>query len=716
MTVSNTKQIEFSFGWLALKLLGKSLYSNVWSALSELVANGFDAKAKNVYIYMDITNKAAATIEILDDGKGMDDEGLSTYVKVGSNNRNSNAYEDDFLTMGRKGIGKLAALYLSSNYIIITKTHKIKTQWKMVYDENAENKEDHPYLSQVDEDIPVFSSAVWNSFATGTLIQMKNVDLQGLGDKAYEALRIKLSNIFALDAMGDRSIFLYVKEEESSEIVFEKIKKEIAFKNMAFIDYNFEGITSNLTAEITGNQSTIIKFPLTKLNGSQFYQHLCEVKKFEEIENLSVAGQYEYIKDPTNPGEKISKPYILTGWIGIHASINDKQAKINDERFLKNKFYNPIQLRLYVRNKLAVENFLPILGNTQAFVNYIEGEIHFDLLDDDDLPDIATSSRQGLNESDKRVELLKALVGKIVSNLISARNALAKTITEKEKELGNKQKTTAKKQFAKEVQEELDDIEHISTEDKVNIANLLTSKIQGEVTPKSDYTVFISHSSSDKILTDFIYYLLKYKGAKKEEFFYTSADDSAAQYDDLRSLSTQIKENIVNKNTRILYVIGKDYKSNEYCMFEGGAGWATRSVGEFLLLSTTYEEVPAFLTNGKKEFWLEKNKKIALNRKEYLYIVRLLNKLINHLNAGRIAKNEDQIKLFEEPDIPDDNILKKTRKTVQDYMDKDIIEYWDTYVVSKLEDYLEKRHFSEELSLLGMLVSIFINTMPPLAK
>lgn len=127
-------------------------------------------------------------------------------------------------------------------------------------------------------------------------------------------------------------------------------------------------------------------------------------------------------------------------------------------------------------------------------------------------------------------------------------------------------------------------------------------------------------------------------------------------------------------------------------MLENVPGWATRSVGDFSLLPIKYEEVPAFLTNGKKEFALEKNQQIVLNRKEYLYIVQLLNKLINHINLGRIAKNEDQIELFEEPNIPDDNILRKTKQTVQDFMDKDIVEYWDTYVVSNLEDYLKKRY------------------------
>lgn len=56
MSNENNK-MDFSFGWLALKLLGKSLYSNAWSAISELVANGFDAGAKSVYVYIDITKK-----------------------------------------------------------------------------------------------------------------------------------------------------------------------------------------------------------------------------------------------------------------------------------------------------------------------------------------------------------------------------------------------------------------------------------------------------------------------------------------------------------------------------------------------------------------------------------------------------------------------------------------------------------------------------------
>lgn len=41
-------EIYFNFSYAALKLLGKNLYSNAANAISELVANGLDAKAKKV--------------------------------------------------------------------------------------------------------------------------------------------------------------------------------------------------------------------------------------------------------------------------------------------------------------------------------------------------------------------------------------------------------------------------------------------------------------------------------------------------------------------------------------------------------------------------------------------------------------------------------------------------------------------------------------------
>ena len=66
--------IYFNFSYAALKLLGKNLYNNAANAISELVANGLDAKAKNVYVYIDMSDKEHSIIEIIDDGIGMSDD------------------------------------------------------------------------------------------------------------------------------------------------------------------------------------------------------------------------------------------------------------------------------------------------------------------------------------------------------------------------------------------------------------------------------------------------------------------------------------------------------------------------------------------------------------------------------------------------------------------------------------------------------------------
>lgn len=694
MNANDNQKMDFTFGWLALKLLGKSLYSNAWSAISELVANGFDADAKNVYVYIDITEKDDAIIELFDDGVGMNNAGITNYVKVGFNKRDvDKPTDDDYLTMGRKGIGKLAALYLSENYYLVTKTHEEESKWQMVYQENADNQDEHPFLSKTDDFINIRCSEKWAACSTGTLLQMNNVNLTGLGDVAFEALSKKLSNFFALDSMDNRQIYLCVNDSNNKIIDFKPVKKEIAFKNMAFIDYNSKEDKSQVPDIIGKNIGNVIKFPFNKLNGKQFYEHTVKIEDFENIENIKSDGTISCVDIN---GNTVEKEYSLTGWIGLHGSIENTIATQNDPLFSRNKFYNPIQLRLYVRNKLAIENFLNVINNTQAFVNYIEGEIHFDILDEDDLPDIATSNRQGLDEHDPRVLLLVEIVKKVVTNLIGKRTDLAEQIKNQQKCLLSKQNDNAKKQFTKEVASEVENFTGLTNSQKSTLTAMVSNKIKGDVVPKNDYIVFISHSREDKIITDFIYHILKYKGAKDSEFFYTSREDNVDQYANPESLAVQIKQNILKDNVLLLYLTSDAYKASEFCMFEGGAGWATRSVGEYIALSLTYPEMPQFITNGKLEFYFEKNKDIPLDRQSYLFVCKMLNNIIIHLNAGRRANAENEIALFEEPNIPSDLELSKNNESIEDYMDTDIKEHWDFYISKNLKTYMGKRYNKEE--------------------
>lgn len=688
--MSDAKKVDFTFGWLALKLLGKSLYSNAWSAISELVANGFDAGARKVFIYIDNTNKADATIELFDDGYGMDETGMITYARVGFNKREGKPLSDDgYLTMGRKGIGKLAALYLSEDYYLFSKTDHSDLKWKMTYKENAEDEEEKPFLSIIEHSIDIVCKKEWDACQTGTFLRLNHVNLSGLGEVAYDALARKLANFFAIGSMGERDIYLCVHSNGEEKVDFgEPITKEIAFKNMAFIEYG-KSSASTVISAVTENRDNVIKFPYTKLNGNQTYKHQVEISDYDTIENIETSGQIECINIK---GEKVIKNYVLTGWIGLHSTIDVEQAQKNDSTFARNRFYNPMQLRLYVRNKLAIENFLNVINNTQAFVNYIEGEIHFDVLDEDDLPDIATSNRQGLDEHDERVQLLVKITSKIVQQLISKRTALAEKIKNEQSGLMCKQNDNAKKRFVKEVENEVASFDGLSNSEKAQLTTVVSNKIKGDVTPKSDFLVFISHSREDKCITDFIYHLLKYKGAKDCEFFYTSREDNVDQYQNTESLATQIKNNIVRDNVLLLYLTSNSYKNSEFCMFEGGAGWATKSVGDYYVLSLTYPEIPKFITNGKLEFTFEKNKDIPLDRSTYMFIVRMLNKIIDHLNAGRVANGEDLISSFEEPKLPTDLEIEKQNKTIDEFFDDDIKEHWNYYIKKNIDTYIAKRY------------------------
>jgi HSP90 family molecular chaperone len=115
-----TKEYKLNIDPRILELLGPSLYTNIYYVLAELIANAYDADAHNVYI---IANKDDITVE--DDGKGMSyiDGDIQKYLNVAAVSRNTNA---ESLTpmkrkkMGRKGVGKLAALSVSENVLIKT--------------------------------------------------------------------------------------------------------------------------------------------------------------------------------------------------------------------------------------------------------------------------------------------------------------------------------------------------------------------------------------------------------------------------------------------------------------------------------------------------------------------------------------------------------------------------------------------------------------------
>ena len=160
------KEYKLSIDPRILELLGPSLYTNIYYVLAELIANAYDAMAHNVYI---IANKDDITVE--DDGKGMSyaNGDIAHYLNVAKESR-INA--EDSLTddktrkkMGRKGIGKLAALSVSENVLVETRRNGETSGFVLSRHVNENNM-----LVPISDDKIVFQRITGN----GSAIIMKN--------------------------------------------------------------------------------------------------------------------------------------------------------------------------------------------------------------------------------------------------------------------------------------------------------------------------------------------------------------------------------------------------------------------------------------------------------------------------------------------------------------------------------------------------------------
>ncbi len=117
---------ELRISRLTIDKLGVKLYDKVSAVVAELIANGYDADAENVFVRLPL-NSALATkkkdgslteyglvIEVEDDGHGMTpNEAIDYYLEVGKDRRDDKAQgaysrKKKRPVMGRKGIGKLA--------------------------------------------------------------------------------------------------------------------------------------------------------------------------------------------------------------------------------------------------------------------------------------------------------------------------------------------------------------------------------------------------------------------------------------------------------------------------------------------------------------------------------------------------------------------------------------------------------------------------------
>lgn len=349
--MSQPRELVMSISLNALEHLGINLYSNMPAVLSEIVANAWDADAKNVTVTVDKTKE---TITIEDDGIGMNRDGvIDRFLTVGFKRREAQGETTPSgrKPMGRKGIGKLSIFSISQIAEVYTIQGKEHTAFKMdreVIRKAITGNTQKPYKPEELQSLP-------SDFKKGTRIVLSGLS-KSLSGMTVEGLKRRVARRFS--------------------VIGPKFDFRVTVNGIAIgpNDRAYHKVIEYLW--IYGQQNDFVKS----------CKHLAR-----SHEDRLHAIQAELMQS------RIS----LSGWIGTVSSPSQLKDEEGD---------NLNRLAVFMRGKMAQEDILDEFGQKEIYADYIIGELHCEQLDLDDQGDIATSSRQSLKQDDPRFEALRKIV------------------------------------------------------------------------------------------------------------------------------------------------------------------------------------------------------------------------------------------------------------------------------------------------------------------
>lgn len=242
--------IDVRLSYKIVQLFSEGLYASPNKAIEELVANSFDAGALRVAVFLPPDfNIQGTTIAVLDDGDGMNADGLKQHWLIGKSNKRKLAYLPKGRSqIGKFGIGKLATYVLANRLTHICKKGGLFYSTTMDYSKVDARGEDEleaktPIkieLLELDENNAKEALAVWTGteafkrsgfklFGKDAIPSWTFAILSNLKDKVHEIRPGTLEWILrtALPLRDDFRIFLNGTKLEPSKAAKGKIKKWI---------------------------------------------------------------------------------------------------------------------------------------------------------------------------------------------------------------------------------------------------------------------------------------------------------------------------------------------------------------------------------------------------------------------------------------------------------------------------------------------------------
>lgn len=552
----NNKEYKLNIDPRILELLGPSLYTNIYYVLAELVANAYDADAHNVYI---ISNKDDITVE--DDGKGMsyNNGDVQKYLNVAAVSRNNDEEAETELKrkkMGRKGVGKLAALSVSENVLIKTVSNKEKSGFILSRYIGNDN-----LLTPLSDAQIVFEKITGN----GTAVVMQNPQY-----KLHSSLKAIKRNLLKIFPLVNENFKIHIIRGSESETI-DSFDKEMITELSTLItlgdDFNY-----------------LCKYFDTPFAG----------KKDELLISKKTATIPIRMKD--RMGDEHEYNVEIKGWIGTYKSTRGRKAELTDfpDNFIS----------LYANEKMGEFNVLPVVGQNKLPEVYVVGQLHVDIFELTELPDMALSNRQGYKSDDPRYQAVLDYIRKVLlPDILKMRDVFVS--------LGKKRKEEAKleqqrqneasfrrsvdmfrKNTTKKAAAKISNRLGISSDQVEAVENILFEEINSNspdmgiksIIDCQKKKILISQTYPDKDLADIIYNMLVFNNVPPEDIIYTNCDDeisripegdvgSSGIYNYLRDFFV---DSYSTQKMYVIFVTSHNTRSSWGALTEVGAAWITQ--------------------------------------------------------------------------------------------------------------------------------------------
>ena len=310
--------------WMTVSLnvlnhLGIGLYSNIPAVLSELVANAWDADAKDVKISIDPSGQ----IVVKDDGHGMTlDDINERFLKVGYQRRDKSATSPEGrAVMGRKGIGKLSSFSIAN----IVEVHSIR---------DAERNALRMNRTRMEKEIKDENSGEYHP-----------EDVEPQIDELEHGTRIVLREL-------DKSVSWTAPH----------LRRRLARR------FSIVGPANGFNVSVNGSEITSKDRDF--YNKLEFLWHFGKQTDAMQVGNLKQTRELNAKVGVPGDNEGEAEGHAVWGWIGT-VDRPDSLDEVNNS------------IVLLARGKLVHENLLPEFKEAGMYAQYVVGEINADFLDDE---------------------------------------------------------------------------------------------------------------------------------------------------------------------------------------------------------------------------------------------------------------------------------------------------------------------------------------------